>query len=132
MNKELKSRVLSVLAEHDYIKIAILFGSHAQATEGSHSDLDLAVAADHPLTVDEKMKLMGDLTSATNHMIDLVDLQSVTGVILQQALCEGRILVKKNTLLYAGLIIKMLDYQADMMPYHDRILQERREIFLYG
>ena len=37
----------------------------------------------------------------------LVDLQAVSGVILQQALCTGTVLVKKPTLLHAELLKKM-------------------------
>jgi predicted nucleotidyltransferase len=112
--------------------LAIVFGSVARGRQTKHSDLDLAVAGIKPLTMDEKMNLIEELGLSTGINIDVLDLQTASGPILQQALCKGVLLLKKDTLLYARLIIKMLYNQADMMPFYNRILKERRERFLHG
>ena len=52
--------------------------------------------------------------------------------ILKQALSKGVLVQNLDKALYARLIIRMLYNQADMMPYHYRILRERRERFLNG
>ena len=64
--------------------------------------------------------------------VDLVDLQSVSGTILHQALTKGNLVFVKDKNLYAEIIKKMLFNQADMMPNYNMILKKRREEFLDG
>ena len=51
--------------------------------------------------------LIDDLALCFGCPIDVVDLMSVAGPILQQALCKGRVLLKKRPGLYARLMLKM-------------------------
>ena len=124
--------IRSVLSQHPNIKLCILFGSAASGRESASSDLDIAVAGSQPLSGDEYLELMEAFSSATHREIDLLDLATATGVILKQALSKGVVLQNLDKKLYARHISRMLFNQADMMPYHDRILRERRERFLNG
>jgi predicted nucleotidyltransferase len=130
--KECLDQIRSVLLEYPDIKLCIIFGSVASGRASTNSDLDIAVAGSQPLSQDLFIALMTDFSSATGHEIDLVDLTAATGEILKQALSKGVVLQNLDRNLYAQLIIRMLFNEADMMPYHDRILQERREQFLNG
>ena len=101
-----------VLKHHAYISLAILFGSHATGRATATSDLDLAVAAERPLSATEKMSLIDALALRFGCPIDIIDLTAVSGPILQQALCKGRILLNKRPRLYAKLMLKMWYNQA--------------------
>jgi predicted nucleotidyltransferase len=121
-----------VLEQYPQIKIAYVFGSAArdQLTEGS--DVDVAVAAETPLPLDTRLDLATRLSQALRREVDLIDLQEVSGVILQQSLCQGKIALQKDSALHARLIKRLWFNQADMMPYTRRILLERRRRFLHG
>ena len=122
----------NVLKHHAYISLAILFGSHATGRATATSDLDLAVAAERPLSATEKMSLIDALALRFGCPIDIIDLTAVSGPILQQALCKGRILLNKRPSLYAKLMLKMWYNQADFMPYYNRTLRSRVEAFAHG
>ena len=118
------------LTRYPAVKLAILFGSLAAGRATSDSDLDLGVAADQPLDIDLKTVLIEELAQHLGRPVDLVDLQTARGVILQQVLTKGRLIYCSNHLLYAAIIRTMLFNQSDMMPYHDRILAERRKAWI--
>ena len=66
----------------------------------------------------------------TGRPVDVVDLCSADGLILSQVLTTGKIILCADRMLYAMLIKKMLFTNADMMPYHRRILAERRKAWI--
>jgi predicted nucleotidyltransferase len=112
------------------IKLGILFGSLAKDHGTSNSDLDLGVAAMVPLDTSLKMILVEALAEFSGRPVDLVDLQSASGPILQQVLTQGKLIYCIDRTLYASLIRTMLFNQSDMMPYYDRILAERRKAWI--
>jgi len=128
--EKLKGLIHSVLNRHPEIKLCIIFGSIASGKGSLNSDIDIAIAADQPLSSDRRLELLEELSTATNHEIDLVDLMTAKGLILNQALSTGIVVQNKDKSLYADLISRMLFNQADMMPYYDRILRERRRQFI--
>jgi uncharacterized protein len=125
-------RIKKVLEHHPQISLAILFGSHATGRATVTSDLDLAVAAERPLLAEEKISLIDALALHFGCPIDIIDLTAVSGPILQQALCKGRILLNKRPSLYAQLMLKLWYNQADFMPYYNRTLRKRVEAFAHG
>lgn len=120
-------KIARQLARHPAVELCVLFGSLAADRATSDSDLDLGVAADHPLDVDLKTVLIAELVQLLGRPVDLVDLQTASGVILQQVLVKGTVIYCTDHVLYATLIRNMLFDQSDMMPYYDRILAARRE-----
>ncbi len=121
--------IQSVLEKYPEILIATLFGSAAQGRMTDTSDIDIAVACSRPLSCEEKMSLAAALETAVQRDIDLVDLQQVSGPILQQALCTGRIILKKSPPLLAELLRKMWYNQADMMPHTTMIMRKQLRRF---
>jgi predicted nucleotidyltransferase len=118
-----------ILARHSEIRLAILFGSMATGHASRESDVDLAVAAERALNVDEKMALMAELAEATGRPIDLIDLHTVGEPLLAQIIKRGlRILGTDER--YAELIKRHLFEEADFMPYYRRILDERRAAWI--
>ena len=118
------------LATYPDIRLAILFGSLARGRARTDSDLDLAVAGSRPLRAQEKRTLIEGLALVAGRPVDLIDLRSVDGLILAQVLTTGNIIFCADRTLYATLIKKVLFNNADMMPYHRRILAERRKAWI--
>jgi predicted nucleotidyltransferase len=124
--------ICQVLDAYPQILLATLFGSAVRDQLTDQSDLDIAVAALTILPLALRLELADRLTQALHREVDLIDLQAVSGTILEQSLCHGRIILKKDSVLYAELIKRFWFNQADMMPYTRRILAERRRRFLHA
>ena len=119
------TQLRDVFAHFPKVLLVVLFGSVASGKQRADSDLDIALSAGHPLTVDEKIALNGALAESTGRAIDLIDLSVVGEPLLGQIVRHGRRLLGSDTL-YGELISKHLFEQADFMPYQARILAERR------
>ncbi len=113
------------------VRVLILFGSGAHNRLTEASDIDVAVAADRPLGSREKMRITCELFRVLGRDVDLVDLHSVSGPILQQALCRGEI-IKSDDRIYPLLIKKMWFNQADMMPLTRMVLHRHCQRFING
>jgi len=113
------------LEQFPQISLAVLFGSAASGRQQPNSDLDIAVAADRPLTANEKIAIIGALAERTGRPVDLVDLNGVAEPLLGQVVRHGRRILGSDTL-YGELINRHLIEQADFMPYRTRLLAERR------
>ena len=122
--------IQEALANRKDIKIATVFGSASRGMLGPESDIDIAVAAEKPLELEEKIALHHLLARKLAREVDLIDLQAVSGVILQQALCAGHF-VRKDSSLMAFLLKKMWYNQEDMMPLTRMILSQRAYRFAY-
>ena len=121
--------IRAVLAQHPEIRLAILFGSMATGRANRDSDVDLALAAEQPLKVGEKMTLMAELAEATGRPIDLIDLHAVGAPLLGQIIKRGQRLLGTDER-YAELIKRHLFEEADFMPYYRRMLDERRAAWI--
>ncbi len=107
----------------------MLFGSLAADRARHDSDLDLAVAAEQPLTAAERVGLIAELAEAIGRPVDLIDLHVVGEPLLGQILKRGRRILGSNGA-YAELIKRHLFEEADFMPYRRRILAERRRAWI--
>src|ERR1035438_7236068 len=124
------ARATDLLQAQADILVATVFGSFAHDHMTATSDLDLAVAAERPLSLEQLVELRATLSEATGREVDVVDLQRVTGTILQQALCAGKMLLVKDKRVYAELLKKLWYDEADMMPLYRMILKHRRDKFI--
>lgn len=128
---ELAEQILGVLAGFPEIAVAILFGSAVRKRLTAASDIDIGVAAVRTLTIERKLELLAALGRVLPREVDLVDLQAVSGPILQQALSQG-VLLKSAPAVYSALIRKMWFNQADMMPLTRMILHRQTRRFVNG
>lgn len=119
----------AVLAAFPHIELALLFGSVARGDERPQSDLDIAVGARRALSAAQKIALIEALAERTGRPIDLVDLRTVGEPLLGQILRHGRRLLGSDKA-YGQLISRHLFDQADFVPYHARILAERRAAWI--
>lgn len=76
------AQLKEVLAHFPKIALAVLFGSVALGQQRADSDLDIAVAADHPLSAGEKLSIIGALAERTGRPIDLIDLKAASEPLL--------------------------------------------------
>ncbi len=117
------------LAGHPHLKLAIVFGSVACGQARRDSDIDIAVQADHPLSADEKIRLVDDIAVATGRPVDLVDLSRVGVPLLGEIIRHGqRILGNADD--YAELALRNIYLNEDFMPYVRRTLEERNRRWL--
>jgi len=121
--------IQEVLQRFAALTLAMVFGSVAKGQQHPASDLDIAVAAKEPLSTTEKMDIIRALAQRTGRPIDLIDLNTVTEPLRGQILRHGRRLAGSDET-YARLISQHLFDQADFMPYHRRILAERRAAWI--
>ena len=119
-----------VLTDFPQVLFATLFGSAAKGRLTAQSDVDIAVASTKILSIESRCDLSVALSCALGREVDLVDLQAVSGSILEQALCSGRVLKNSDHDLYAGLMKRLWYNQADMMPYYQRIIEHRSKEWL--
>lgn len=119
------TQLRDVFAHFPKVLLVVLLSLVASGKQRADSDLDIALSAGHPLTVDEKIALNGALAESTGRAIDLIDLSVVGEPLLGQIVRHGRRLLGSDTL-YGELISKHLFEQANFMPYQARILAERR------
>jgi predicted nucleotidyltransferase len=119
------SLVRDALARCSNVSLAIIFGSVAAGRPRADSDLDIAVGADKPISMPERIAIIQTLAEVTGRPIDLIDLTTVTEPLLGQILKHGRRVLGSDTS-YGKLISRHLIDQADFMPLIDRMLAERR------
>jgi len=128
MNQELD--LARCLAGYPQIRLAILFGSAASERQTFESDVDVAVAGRRALLAAERVEIVGRLAQTTGRAVDLVDLTTASGPILNRALATGRLLFCSDRELYAEIIKRALYDDADLAPYRRRILAARRRAWI--
>lgn len=121
----LEIKILEIISNFPDILFCSLYGSGAKNKMTPKSDIDIAVAKNIPFSPEELVDISLKLSGICQREIDIVDIQKASGVILQEVLCNGKILLKKSPELYASLIRKMWYNQADVMPNIRLILNKR-------
>lgn len=118
-------QVITTLAQHTDIELAIVFGSVARGEARRDSDIDIAIRKAMPLSTDEKMQLIAELAAATGRPVDLIDLRAVGEPLLGQILKHGQ-MIRGNAADRADLMQRHVYAMEDFMPYIERTLEERR------
>jgi len=129
---QIDQAIIQVLQEEPDVKLAILYGSAARDRMRANSDVDVALLCASPLQPERKLQLAMHLYQTLQRQVDLVDLSTLSGTLLKQVLCHGRLLIKNDTNAYAALLQRMVYNQTDMMPYVTRTLLERQRRFVDG
>ncbi|MDP3333041.1 MAG: nucleotidyltransferase domain-containing protein [Methylococcaceae bacterium] len=125
----IEATIQKVLANFEGITLVILFGSVATGRQRTDSDLDIAVAAQQPLSAAEKIAIIQALAEAIGRPVDLVDLATAPEPLLGQIVRHGHRILGSDTS-FGNLISRHLIEQADFMPYRNRILTERRTAWI--
>ncbi len=120
------------LAAMPGLQVLILYGSAAADRLRADSDVDVAVLFAVPLSVDQRLAVASRLEQLLGRPVDLVDLGRVDGLILQQILCKGKLLVRNDPAAYSRLLQRMLYNQTDMMPYCRRAWRQHAQRFAHA
>jgi len=111
------------------IRLVLLFGSVAGNRARFESDIDIAVELDHALTAAEKMRLIAAVAAISGRTVDLIDLKRVGQPLLGQIIEHGRLLAGDDVS-YGMLLSKNAFDHEDFLPYHQRILDARRQAWI--
>ena len=85
--------------------------------------------AARPLTVAQRMALVGELALVTGRAIDLVDLRTVGEPLLGEILVHGRRVLGSDQA-FAELMRKHVLDAADFLPYAQRMIDQRRRAWI--
>lgn len=129
MSNTLQHQINQALSAFPDLKLVVLFGSMVRGAETPDSDLDLAVQATSPLTVDQKMGITEALALEFNGPVDLIDLHTVGQPLLSEIIAEGK-RIKGSNEDWAQLIFRNIMDNEDFVPLQKRILRERRKAWL--
>lgn len=128
---EIIKQLTEALKNRPEISLGFIFGSVLkQRYFRKDSDIDIGIAGENEFSSVFLLQLNLELSNQFNREFDIVDLNKVSGTILQQVLCTGVLAVNKYPELYAKLLKKMWYDQADVMPNTRFILKYRRDKFL--
>ena len=131
-SERLAAMVKDCVAAMPDVLLAILHGSVAAGRAAPHSDVDVAVAGAAVLTHDRLDELRLRLEAGTGRAADVVDLHRVGGVFLAETLRRGRVLINRRPSVLAGLMIRMLGYQEDLLPAVRLIRRHHAEALAHG
>jgi len=113
------------------IEILLLYGSIVNGNFQSHSDVDLAVCADRPLSTDALGDIMSDLSTLIDRRIDLIDLHKAEGLILYKIMTKN-IQLKADSKLLLRFFSKALGYREDYKPHQDMMRDAKIKRFVNG
>ena len=114
------------------IVLAILYGSAAEGRLSEGSDVDIALAGEDSLSVDRKVEINLELTRLLGRSVDLRDLRLLRGLILNQVLTKGEVILKRDSALLAKLMISSIDFYEDMLPNVRMIMEKKAKAFISG
>jgi predicted nucleotidyltransferase len=126
------AKLREILSPEPGIRLAVLYGSYATGKASPTSDVDLAIAHDHNLSMEERVDLAQRISRLINKEVDLVDLRTTSGILLQQIICNRITLINRDSKLYGDIIAKQITEELDFMPLYEQMLKAKRERFING
>ena len=132
MKNKIKNIINNIIKKFSSVQIAILYGSSLKKLKNETNDIDIAIAGEGKINYQTLAELQIQLEKKLKKKVDLVDINTINGPILQQILCKGELIKCLNQNLYVKIIKKMLFFQEDILPYYKKILRERAERFASG
>jgi len=119
-DSEFARRFRQVVARFRFVKAATVYGSVARGTAREDSDLDVGVVGSKALTGKQHIALLGALGGAFGRPVDLIDLRTVRGPVLREALTTGVVIYRPDPAALGDVIRDMLIYEADEAPIFNR------------
>ena len=93
LNQHQKELIVRLLNEHlQDLRLVYLFGSVANGSDCSDSDIDIAVLCLRPIDTVERWNLSQKLSVNLDRDVDLIDLASCSTVMSHQVLSSGKLL----------------------------------------
>ncbi len=130
--KKISQKKIQDTAKKIQADIVVLYGSYASGKIHRESDLDIAVAKEGRIDLEERLEISQIFEDELGIDTDVIDLNQLQGTILSEVMTKGKFLVCKNRKLKAHLIKKLWIDQEEFMPVVRSMLKIRRNKFLYG
>jgi len=130
--EETITRLLEHCGARDDILLLILHGSAAQDHLRADSDIDIALALRHPLSIDEKLDYILTFSRICGREIDLSDLRTIGGLFLHRVLSKGILIINRDIELYTKLVQNSLIYIEDIHPILQHVQTLRIKEFING
>ena len=128
---DIQSKIEKYFSEKDDIDTVLLFGSFANGTFTSYSDIDIAIHSFYKLDYDKLSKIQTDLALLCKREIDLVDLKKAEGIFLYQIMTTGKKIKIDNTI-FVNHLVKALCFREDFLPIIKRSQEEKIRRFING
>jgi predicted nucleotidyltransferase len=108
-------KIKDCLLPHDYIVAVWLFGSQATGRARPDSDVDIAVLAENPLNLEQRLSIQIALEDALKRFrVDVVDLHMATPVLRFEALNGQRVFVRSADEVAAFSSVVGREYESAM------------------
>jgi predicted nucleotidyltransferase len=132
IQSDIQKTVQTYFLRRPEIHTVILYGSVTEEYFSPDSDVDIAAAADRLLTPEERVDIHQALEKRIGRRVDLRDLSTLHGVILQQVLCNGRVVKKENPEYFEEKLREMVFYMQDIYPILEEGIEFRLREYLKG
>ena len=130
MEQTIEALALGLLKELvPELKLAYIFGSQANGTATSESDVDLAFLSRLPIPSIQRFDIAQELTERFNSNVDLVDLREAGALLKTEIIMKGRQLVgtKLDADYFAMHVLRdYQDYKYHVADIEAQILQDIR------
>jgi predicted nucleotidyltransferase len=130
--EEIQQTIKELLSSEESIRLCILYGSAASGRLHKESDIDIALAGDVQFSREHLADLQLALSSRPGYEVDIADMKNLEGLILSEILRKGKVLIEKDTILYAEFIKKVNYYNEDVLPNIRMILKKRAKRIARG
>jgi uncharacterized protein len=124
-------RVAEALAADPGLLLAVAFGSASKGRARPDSDIDIAVLAQEPLSIERREQMIRRIAEITGRPVDLVDLRSAGVPMLRTILTDGRTLLCRDQRARERLITTMLADVEDFLPLRQQLLKDRRDRWIH-
>lgn len=125
-DSELQGSIRDFFSRDTKAAIVLLHGSFASGRQREESDVDLAVLCDYPMTTSQLIEISQDLGSLLKREVDLIDLATCHGAILQESLVRGKQILLRDPERLSALIKRMWYEREDDARFSAKTIAERR------
>ena len=132
MPPDLLEHIGTTLQTFPEVQVAIVYGSSITGKNRPGSDVDIAVLADAPISFERRLIMVESLEKVLHQEVDLVDVYSLHGPLLQQIFENGSIVLKRSPQALAGLLKRLWFDREDMAPLTRYVMQRQNERYFYG
>jgi predicted nucleotidyltransferase len=129
---DLLHQISQIVDRFPSVELALVYGSLAKGGFHESSDIDLAVAKDGVMGVEEKVDLINAVSRETGREVDLLDLNEATGTVFKQAIESGLVIKGANPRLLARILSRLAFEEADFQKLRSKLMRERRRRIFSG
>jgi predicted nucleotidyltransferase len=127
--EEIQTQLRDFFRNRKEYKLVGVYGSYSQDKAHAKSDVDICVAQERPLTLDEKIQLSTELNLLLQKEIDLLDLLQA-GPVIKEEVLRTCVWIHKDSSFFASFLTRFLVDKEDFGPYYQRMLHKKQQRFV--